>query len=367
MKLVIQREQLMKPLQAIIGVIDRTQTLPILANVKCVVSEDEITLTTTDLEIELTCAFPHIPLEQGATTFPARKLFDILKALPSGIEVQIEVGSDSRATITAGRSRFTLSCLPIDEYPVSDHLEFDKTLTLPKNALRKLIEQVAFSMAVSDVRYFLNGLLLDVSGVELNAVATDGHRLSVSYYQLPESSELQQQLIIPRKGVEELLKLIENESAPLHLELSANHLRVELGSIVFTTKLIDGKFPDYRRVVPPLGDKIIVADRQGLIDGLMRASVLSQDKFKGIRFTISDYLLKLQVNNPEQEQAEEEVEVNYQGEGFATAFNVSYLIDALKALDDDMVRLSFTAPNSSCLIQNSDNDNVRYVVMPMRL
>ncbi|HIW07709.1 MAG TPA: DNA polymerase III subunit beta, partial [Candidatus Ignatzschineria merdigallinarum] len=224
-----------------------------------------------------------------------------------------------------------------------------------------------FSMAVSDVRYFLNGLLLDVNGTQLNAVATDGHRLSVSYLELSESSGLQKQLIIPRKGVEELLKLIENESAPLHLELSENHLRVELGSIVFTTKLIDGKFPDYNRVVPPLGDKIIVADRQGLIEALTRASVLSQDKFRGIRFTVSDYLLKLQVNNPEQEQAEEEVEVNYQGESFATAFNVGYLIDALKVLDDDMVRLSFTATNSSCLIQNSDSDDVRYVVMPMRL
>ncbi|PWD83607.1 DNA polymerase III subunit beta [Ignatzschineria cameli] len=366
MKLVIQREQLMKPLQAIIGVIDRTQTLPILANVKCVASDDEITLTTTDLEIELTCSFPHIPVEQGSITFPARKLFDILKALPEGIEVQIEV-DNLRAIITAGRSRFTLSCLPVDEYPVSDHLEFEKTLTLPKNELRRLIEKVAFSMAVSDVRYFLNGLLLDVNGTELNAVATDGHRLSVSYLQLPESSEMQKQLIIPRKGVEELLKLIENESAPVHLELSENHLRVELGSIVFTTKLIDGKFPDYKRVVPPLGDKIIVADRVGLIEALNRASVLSQDKFRGIRFTVSDYLLKLQVNNPEQEQAEEEVEVNYQGETFTTAFNVGYLIDALKVLDDDMVRLSFTAINSSCLIQNSDSDGVSYVVMPMRL
>lgn len=356
----------MKPLQAIIGVIDRTQTLPVLANVKCVVSEDEITLTTTDLEIELTCSFPHIPIEQGAITFPARKLFDILKALPSEIEVQIEV-EDNRAQITAGRSRFTLSCLPVDEFPVLDDLQFDKTLTLPKNELRKLIERVSFSMAISDVRYFLNGLLLDVAGDQLNAVATDGHRLSVAYLTLSESSGIEKQFIIPRKGVEELLKLLENESAPVHLELSQNHLRVELGGIVFTTKLIEGKFPDYRRVVPALGDKIIVADRLGLIEALTRASVLSQDKFRGIRVNVEEFLLKLQVNNPEQEQAEEEVEVNYQGEPFATAFNVTYLLDALKTLDDDMVRLSFTAPNSSCLIQNSDGDDVRYVVMPMRL
>ncbi|MDG9729064.1 DNA polymerase III subunit beta [Ignatzschineria sp. RMDPL8A] len=366
MKLIIQREQLLKPLQAIIGVIDRTQTLPVLANVKCVVTEDEITLTTTNLEIELKCSFPHLSIETGDITFPAKKLLDILKALPHDIEVQIHV-EELRATIVAGRSRFTLSCLAADEFPVLDDLEFEKTLTVPKKDLREIIDNVAFSMAVSDVRYFLNGLLLDVDGNELNAVATDGHRLSVAHLELPETTGLQKQFIIPRKGIEELLKLLENESAPVHLELSPNHLRVELGSIVFTTKLIEGKFPDYRRVVPELGDKLVVADRVGLIDALTRASVLSQDKFRGIRLHFSEFLLKLHVNNPEQEHAEEEVEVNYQGEDFSTAFNVTYLLDALKALDDDMVRLSFTSATSSCLIQNSEGDNVKYVVMPMRL
>ncbi len=366
MKLVIQREELLNPLQAIIGVIDRTQTMPVLANVKCIASEDEVTLTTTDLEIELTCTFPHIAVETGEITFPARKLLDILKALPNNIEVEITVDG-VRATIIAGRSRFVLSCLRAEEFPVLDNLEFSQTLTVPKKELRKIIEKVAFSMAVSDVRYFLNGLLLDIDGERLNAVATDGHRLSAAYLTLSEPSDLKKQLIIPRKGVEELLKLLENESAPLHLELSDNHLRVELGSITFTTKLIEGKFPDYRRVIPPLGDKIIVADRLGLIDALTRASVLSEDRFRGVRFNLSEFLIKLHVNTPEQEQAEEEIEVNYQGDSFTTAFNVTYLLDALKALTDEMVRLSFTSPTSSCLIQNSEGEDVQYVVMPMRI
>ncbi len=366
MKLTIQREELLTPLQAIIGVIDRSQTMPVLANVKCVASDDELILTTTDLEIELTCALPHIPIESGSTTLPARKLVDILKALPLHSEVNITV-EEERATITAGRSRFVLSCLPATEFPVLDDLIFDTTLTLPKRDLRRIIEKVSFSMAVNDVRFFLNGMLLDIKNEKVAGVTTDGHRLSATYLTLPESTEMERQIIIPRKAIDELLKLVENESAPLHLELSDNHLRVELGGITFTTKLIDGKFPDYRRVIPELGDLIVVADRLGLIEALQRASVLSQERFRGIRFTLSEFLLKLNVNNPEQEQAEEEIEVNYQGEEFATAFNVTYLIDALRALDDDMVRLSFTAINSSCLIQNSEGEESQYVVMPMRL
>lgn len=366
MKLTIQREALLRPLQAIVGVVDRAQTIPALANVKFLAKEDEIILTTTDLEMELKCSFPHIPLEAGSTTFPAKKLLDILKALPEGIEVQIELEA-LRATITAGRSRFVLSCLPAEDFPEIGEVTFETTLTLPKKEVRNMLEKVAFSMAVSDVRYFLNGMLLEVNGQELVTVATDGHRLSASFLELSENTNLERQLIIPRKAIDELLKLLEAESSPLHLELSDKYLRVELGSLLFTTKLIEGTFPDYRRVIPALGDILVVGDRLGLIQALTRASVLSQDKFRGIRLQFSEYLLKLQANNPEQEEAKEEVEVNYQGEAFTTAFNVTYLIDALKALDDEMVRLSFTNPSSSCLLQNSENDQVKYVIMPMRL
>ncbi len=366
MELVVQREQLLLPLQALIGVTEKGQTLPVLANVKMQVKEEEVVLTTTNLEIELTCAFPHISAEVGGTTVPAKKFLDILKALPQGIEVHLSV-SPIKLDIKAGRSKFSLSCLPLEEFPVLDHIEFDHTLTLPKNELRKLIHRVSYAMASSDVRYFLNGMLLDVSEQKIAGVATDGHRLAHSCYELASQTDAVGQFIIPRKAVDELLKLLENEAAPVHLQLSHNHLRVELGSMIFTTKLIDGKFPDYERVIPPIGKRIIMADRVGMIEALTRASILSQDKFRGIKMNITHCLVTLLANNPEQEAAEEEVEVNYQGDDFMIAFNASYITEAFKNLESEMVQMSFTENNSSCLIKNPEDDSVDYVVMPMRL
>lgn len=366
MELIVQREQLLQPLQALIGVTEKGQTLPVLANVKLQVREEEIILTTTNLEIELSCALPYISSATGGTTIPAKKLLDILKALPSSIDVHLIIAGD-KVEIKAGRSKFSLACLPIEEFPVLDHIDFDNTLTLPKNQFRTLIQRVAYAMATADVRYFLNGMLLDVQNSEISGVSTDGHRLARSHYALENPTDITNQYIIPRKAVEELLKLIENEAAPMHLQLSSNHLRVELGSIIFTTKLIEGKFPDYKRVIPPVGEKIIMADRVEMIESLTRASILSQDKFRGIRMNISHCLIKLIAHNPEQEVAEEEVEVNYQGEDFVIAFNASYITDAFKNIEGDMVQLSFTENNSSCLIKNPEDDSVDHVVMPMRL
>lgn len=366
MELIVQREQLLQPLQALIGVTERGQTLPVLANVKLQVKEEEIILTTTNLEIELSCALPYISSTTGGTTVPAKKLLDILKALPAGIDVHLKV-EPIKVEINAGRSKFSLACLPLEEFPVLDHIEFADTLTLPKDKFRTLIQRVAYAMATADVRYFLNGMLLDVQDTEIAAVSTDGHRLAVSRYTFESPVNIDKQYIIPRKAVEELLKLIENEAAPLHLQLSANHLRVELGSMIFTTKLIEGKFPDYKRVIPPVGEKIIMADRAEMIESLTRASILSQDKFRGIRMNISHCLIKLVAHNPEQEVAEEELEVNYQGDDFMIAFNASYITDAFKNIEGDMVQLSFTENNSSCLIKNPEDDSIDHVVMPMRL
>ena len=366
MELIVQREQLLQPLQALIGVTEKGQTLPVLANVKLLVKAEEIILTTTNLEIELSCALPYISSLTGGTTIPAKKLLDILKALPSGIDVHLTINPD-KVEIKAGRSKFSLACLPLEEFPVLDHIDFTETLTLPKDRFRLLIQRVAYAMASADVRYFLNGMLLDVQSSEIAAVATDGHRLALSRYALESVTDISNQYIIPRKAIEELLKLVENEAAPMHLQLSANHLRVELGSMIFTTKLIEGKFPDYKRVIPPVGEKIIMADRVEMIESLMRTSILSQDKFRGIRMNISHCLIKLVAHNPEQEVAEEEVEVNYQGDDFMIAFNASYITDAFKNIEGDMVQLSFTENNSSCLIKNPEDDTVDHVVMPMRL
>lgn len=366
MELVVQREELLAPLQALIGVTEKGQTLPILANVKLQVKNDEVVLTTTNLEIEMTCSFPHTSFETGGTTVPAKKFLDVIKSLPQNIDVKLII-EDSKLDIIAGRSKFALSCLPINDFPVLDHIEFDHTLTLPKKDLRKLIQRVSFAMASADVRYFLNGMLLDITQNQITSVATDGHRLSCAYFVPEQPFESEGKYIVPRKAVEEILKLLENESAPIHIQLSKNHLRLELGSILFTTKLIEGNFPDYTRVIPPIGEKIIVADRVGLLESLNRASILSQDKFRGIRFTITNYMMRLMANNPEQEVAEEEVEVNYYGEDFAIAFNVNYITEALKNIESDMVQLSFTGQNTSCLIKNPEDDTVSYVVMPMRL
>ena len=366
MELIVQREQLLQPLQALIGVTEKGQTLPVLANVKLQVKEEEIILTTTNLEIELSCALPYHSTETGGTTIPAKKLLDILKALPHGIDIHMTL-EPTKVAIKAGRSKFSLACLPLEEFPVLDHIDFNNTLTLPKDRFRSLLQNVAYAMATADVRYFLNGMLLDVQDTMITAVATDGHRLACSRYPFEDATHLTNQFIVPRKAVEELLKLIENEAAPLHLQLSDNHLRVELGSMMFTTKLIEGKFPDYKRVIPPIGEKIIMADRSEMIDSLMRTSILSQDKFRGIRMNISHCLIKLVAHNPEQEVAEEEVEVNYQGADFMIAFNAAYITDIFKNIEADMVQMSFTENNSSCLIKNPEDDNVDHVVMPMRL
>ncbi len=365
MKLVTPRESLLKPLAAVIGVVERRQTLPVLANVLMQARDGQLTLTATDLEVELV-AQAGLPADDGEITLPARKLHDILKSLPDEAEVTLAVDGE-RALLKSGRSRFQLATLPAHDFPNTEDIPFEAELPIAQGALKRLIERTQFAMAQQDVRFYLNGLLLDWTGSELRAVATDGHRLALCTLAVEGVSAAPLQVILPRKGVQELGRLLGDGETPAVLRIGTNHAQVVLGDIRFTTKLIDGKFPDYERVLPRVGSRAILADRLVLRTALTRAAILSNEKFRGVRLQAGDWLLKVQAHNPEQEEAEEEVEVNYSGEAFEIGFNVAYLLDALGALPGELVKLAFTDSSSSCLIQDPESDSARYVIMPMRL
>jgi len=364
MKLEAKREDLLKPLQAVIGVVERRQTQPVLANVLTVASEGTLSLTATDHEVELT-ARVELPIgDPGETTLPARKLFEILRALPEEAMVSVSV-EDDKAQVRCGRSRFSLITLPAAEFPSREETTFDAEVRLTQEALKALIERTHFAMAQQDVRYYLNGLLLETHAEILRAVATDGHRLALCDAAAESEAAEPQQVILPRKGVQELLRLLDEGEALVRI--GTNQIQVTLGDIRFTSKLIDGKFPDYQRVIPKTGERRIVADRVLLRSALNRAAILSNDKYRGVRLQATDNILHIQSHNPEQEEAEEELEVEYSGTALEIGFNVTYLLDALGALCGDKVQLSFTDANSSCLLQETDAGTGQYVVMPMRL
>ncbi len=378
MKLETKREQLLKPLQHVIGVVERRQTLPILSNVLVIARQEELIFTATDMEVELSSRI-ELSVEEadepsrlsvetaGETTLPARKFLDILRALPEDAMVTLAVDNE-KATLRCGRSRFTLLTLPAAEFPNLGDLPFASSLRLPQRALKTLIERTHFAMAQQDVRYYLNGLLLEVDGRQLRAVATDGHRLALCDAAAAiEPADCKQQVIVPRKGVQELLRLLNDTETETPLKISTNHIQAAVDNIHLTSKLIDGKFPDYQRVIPPEGDRIIIADRLLLKNALSRAAILSNEKYRGVRLQADNWLLHIQAHNPEQEEAEEEVEVNYSGGPLEIGFNVAYLLDALNALPGELVKLSFTDASSSCLLQEPEGGACQYVVMPMRL
>ncbi len=366
MKFTITREALLRPLQVVSGVVEKRQTLPILANVLVQAVMDRLVLTGTDLEVELTATAPLQGAETGDVTLPARKFLDICRTLPEGAEIAVSVEGE-RANIRSGKSRFHLATLPAAEYPTTESVQGAFRFEVAQGALRELIDRTQFCMANQDVRYYLNGLLLEVDAGRLRTVATDGHRLAVSDLVEQLGVEEQRQVIVPRKGVVELGRLLEESDTPCAVQLTNNHIRVEVGEIVMVSKLIDGRFPDYERVVPVGGDKIVKADRSLLRQALVRASILSNEKYRGVRIQLEENRLRATVSNPEQEEAEEEIEVEYGGDGFEIGFNVAYLLDALNAVKQEEVIITLTDANSSCLIQGSGDESSRYVVMPMRL
>jgi DNA polymerase-3 subunit beta len=364
MKFTAAREALLKPLQAVIGVVERRQTMPILSNVLLIVKDGALSVTATDLEVELV-AHADVDTESGGEiTVSGRKLLDICRALPEGTEVTVSV-SGEKLHVRGGRSRFNLATLPAAEFPVIEDIKAGQKISVSQEGLARLIEKTHFSMAQQDVRYYLNGMLLETGKGYLKAVATDGHRLALSQADI-EGAVDEQQVIVPRKGVLELQRLMTGEG-DLNIELGTNHVRIQLEGIRFTSKLIDGRFPEYERVIPKESSNELTADRGAFKGALQRTAILSNEKYRGIRLVIRDSGVVLQAHNPEQEEAEEELAVEYSGEDIEIGFNVNYLLDALGAVDGDEVTLSVQDSNSSCLIRQPGKDDCTFVVMPMRL
>jgi DNA polymerase-3 subunit beta len=365
MKFSAPREVLLEPLQAVIGVVERRQTMPVLANVLIVARDGRLGVTATDLEVELVASTEVDVDKPGEITVPGRKFLDICRALPEGAQVSFAVSGD-KATVRSGRSRFTLSTLPAAEFPTVEDIRAQQMLTLPQSSLRRLLEKTHFSMANQDVRYYLNGMLLEAGGSHLRAVATDGHRLALCQAALDGARLSEQQVIIPRKGVLELRRLL-GGGEEVDIQLGENHVRIQIGGIRFTSKLIDGRFPEYERVIPKESKNELKADKEILRSALQRTAILSNEKYRGIRLIIRDSGVVLQAHNPEQEEAEEEVAVEYAGDDIEIGFNVTYLLDAIGAVDGAEVTLSVVDSNSSCLVRQPGNDDKKFVVMPMRL
>ena len=367
MKFTIAREALLKPLQIVGGVVEKRQTLPILSNVLVQGVGGTLRLTGTDLEVELTASVEQPGIEEGEITLPARKLTDICRALPEEAMLELQIEGE-RAVLRSGRSRFTLSTLPATEFPTVEEVRGAYGFTIERSTLKGLIDETQFCMANQDVRYYLNGLLLEVEGGILRAVATDGHRLALAEVEDEKVDATEKhQVIIPRKGVVELGRLLGDGGSSAEVQVSNNHVRVDLGETVLTSKLIDGRFPDYDRVIPTAGDKVVTADRLQLRQALVRASILSNEKYRGIRLQFAENKVRATVNNPEQEEAEEEVDVQYSGPEFEIGFNVSYLLEALNVIRQEEVQITLTDSNSSCLIEGVGYRGAKYVVMPMRL
>ena len=368
MKLTITREALLTPLQAIAGVVERKQTMPVLSNVLFVAEPDSLTLTGTNMEVELVAHVNEgLAVESpGRITIPARKLSDICRSLGEGTQVELALQGD-QVHVRSGASHFTLSTLPAEHFPNVEEDAESFRLELAQADLRNLLEATSFAMAQQDVRYYLNGLMLEVGSNYLRAVATDGHRLAMSTLAVVTGSEDVRQLILPRKGTLELIRLLADADTSVMLVFGDNHLRATLGAYTFTSKLIEGKFPDYNRVIPRGGDKTFIADRQSLKATLQRAGILSHENIRGVRLQLQTNELGVFANNPDQEQAEDSLPVDYAGESLQIGFNVGYLIDVLNALEGNNVRMTLSNANSSGLIEDVDNSNSVYVVMPMRL
>ena len=366
MKFSIQREVFLQPLSQVVGVVERRQTLPVLANFLLVVRDGRLSVTGTDMEVELSSSVDAEASVDGEITLPARKLVDIVRALPDGSKINFNL-KDDKATLTAGRSRFTLATLPAAEFPATDQVETLEDIVLQEGALKTLLDKTSFAMANQDVRYYLNGLLMDFHDGKLRTVATDGHRLAVCDLEQEVSLQQDRQIIVPRKGVIELSRMLSNDDGPVTLALGRNHVRLVKDGTTFTSKLIDGRFPDYQAVIPVGADKQMLLDRESFTRSLQRAAILSNEKYRGVRLEAAGDCLKIVAHNPQHEEAVEEIEAELNFDKLAVGFNVTYLLDALTAIETDNVSLRLKDANSSCLISAPDSKLNRHVVMPLKL
>ena len=362
----VARDALLKPLQAVAGIVERRHTLPILANVLLEQKDGHLHVTATDLEMQITAVAELAGKEGQSTTVGARKLQELLRALPEEATINLDA-SGSRMTVRAGRSRFNLQTLAAADYPrISLGQEQLQTLSLPQKDLRALIKLAEFAMAQQDIRYYLNGMLLVIDKASLEAVATDGHRLSWARINVA-GDYARQEVILPRKTVLELSKLLGDVDAPVTLDILANQVRFRFGSVELVSKVVDGKFPDYNRVIPTGHSRMFEVPRSELLSALQRAAILSNEKFRGVRWVLGSDQLKIICTNSEQEEAEEELEVAYKGEALDIGFNITYLLDVLQNMAMERVSLAFGDANSSALVTMPDREDYKYVVMPMRI
>lgn len=366
MILSINRDKFLPALNNLNGVVDTRPTLTILANVLLNVSSRQLRLTTTDMEVELSETISGEFGQAAEITIPARKLLDICRTLPEGVELTLSMENE-RVNVTSGRSRFSLLSLPAQEFPLVEMGEADVSFRIQQKQFKSLLDRTAFAMARQDVRYYLNGVLLEAQEDRLRAVATDGHRLALCEVGITIPTEEKKQLIIPRKGVQELVRLVGDSDAEIEIVMSRNHIRVVMDDLVFTSKLIDGKYPDYNKVVPEISGNPVLAQREVLKRSLSRASILSTDKYRGVKISLEQDKLRSLVHNPEQEQAEDEIDVEYAGENLEVGFNVSYLLDAVSIIDSDNVRLSISSPKGGCLVLPEEGGECKYIVMPLLL
>jgi DNA polymerase-3 subunit beta len=367
MKFTIARETLLTPLQQVIGVIEKRQTLPILSNVLLKLADGQLELTGTDLEVQLVTRTTVETGDAGAVTVPARKLLDICRLLPDKSTISVECKED-RFAIRCGSSRFNLSTLPADNYPEFDTGTSELEVAVPAASLRRALEKTTFAMAQQDVRYYLNGLLLDLDGQVLRTVASDGHRLAVFETPLEFDAQGGRQIIVPRKGVLELGRLLGEGEETVTVRIAPNTVRVNLGTVSFAAKLIEGRFPDFQRVMPRDLARVIWVDKDIFKAALTRVSVLSNEKYKSIGMDVDEEaVMSLKAQNPEHEEAEERVPIQLEGAGLSVGFNASYLLDAVNNVDSARVRLSFTENANSCLIEDSEDSHFKFIVMPMRL
>ena len=369
MKLIIEKKQLLKHLMTVRGALEQRQTYPILSHLHIAVRDGRLTITATDNEVEIRT---HVALDDwsdGETTIPGKKLIGICQALPEDATVEISLDGGNKALLRSGRNRFALSTLPANEYPTTGDIADGASFAIGQSELRRLIDLTQFAMAHNDMRYYLNGLLIEIEPRRLATVATDGHRLAVAHASADTGVEESKSIIVPRKGITELARLLTKEETDLTARMDANAIQISIGDIRFTSKLIDAKFPDYRRVIPDDGecDKRLSIDREALRQCLIRTSVLSSQKHRAVRLILDDDALKITANNAERETAEDELEVEYAKDRLEIEFNVSYLIDALTTLPSETADLFFTNASSSCLIQAQGQSNCQFVVMPMRM
>ncbi|MBB5393927.1 MULTISPECIES: DNA polymerase III subunit beta [unclassified Herbaspirillum] len=362
-----QRDTLLRPLQIVSGIVERRHTLPILANILIRKDGEKVSFLSTDIEVQITT---HAEVGSGsdavATTVAARKLLDILRALPDSGEVSISL-ANKRLTVQSGKSRFALQTLAAEEFPtVAQAEQYNAQVTLPQKTLKHLFNMVHFSMAQQDIRYYLNGLLLVVEGKNVIAVATDGHRLA--FCQVATEQEFpRQEVIIPRKTIIELQRLLDESDEEVKLEIANNQVKLSFADIELISKLVEGKFPDYTRVVPKGYKNSFTISREQLLRSLQRAAIMTSDKFKGVRWVIAPGSLKISSTNADQEEAVEELEIDYGGDTVDIGFNVSYLLDVLNNLKNDYVNIALGDANSSALVTIPDNADFKYVVMPMRI